>query len=379
MSSNALATLAILIIALVDGQNDIVAIGGYSEKEGLLFASLNEADGSLTTVNGPFNVGPNPSAITLIQHNNYNMIYTVNEAGERSKLVTVPFDPLNNYSINTDGIVSQSSYGETPCFLTHDINMKFLYIANYGGSGHNASFAVFEIDAETGYLSTDPIVYKKFASGSHVHCIQPNPNDFYNFYIADLGRNVVEHYRIVDTNNEYSLQLVSWIDFQPNSGPRTLAFNPIIDGILYLSLETSSKVSVITFDVNNYKLLDIQQTLSTLPINNTEYSACSHVQADNTGKYLYVGNRFTDNIASFKINVNNGLLIGNSLYLNECGGEIPRMFNIDKTNNYMLICNQEGDAPNVGTYKIDHQDNGHLKYLSQFDAARPAWAYITNT
>lgn len=376
--------LAFILIFSNNAQSDdsIVIIGGYSEEEGLLFASLDEEDGSLSLINGPFNIGPNPSTITVNQQPGFNMIYTVNEAGgSKASIVTVPFDPANNYSIDTDSMITQSAYGETPCYVSHDVNYTFVYLANYGGGG-NSSFAVFKINQDTGYLSSQPIVYKRFDSPgvtSHVHCILPNPNDALNFYIADLGRNVVEHYQIIDNGNDaYDLKLVSWIDFPPNSGPRTMAYNPVMDGIIYLSQEIGNRISVLSFDVVTYKLLDNKQTLSTLYSNmSNEDSACSHVMSDNEGKYVYVANRFTDNIASFTINRNNGLLIADSLYLNECGGEIPRSFNIDPTNNYLLVCDQEGDETNnVATFKIDHE-NGHLTQVSQFvRPVRPAWAYI---
>ena len=93
---------------------------------------------------------------------------------------------------------------------------------------------------------------------------------------------------------------------------------------------------------------------------------------DNEGKYLYCANRGHDSIVCYGIN-SVGLLNENSVKWYDCNGKVPRHFEIDPTNNYLVIANQEGVYSNISIFKINHNENGKLEFLSSRATGCPSW------
>jgi len=336
-----------------------VIIGGIDTTEGMVFRRFDPVTGSLSAVAGPDNaMGNGPETFQI----NYDkdIIYTAAAGG----IATIPFDIDNSFTLGTITPAPVSpAYG--PVWVSTDKDYTFIYTASYGWAADDSSgFRVFKLDSSTGLLSsTTPVISKGFTptaeaegtDGSHAHCILPHPNNAYHFYLADLARDVVEHYEIIDNQDgTYGYELRSNISFTDGSGPRTLAFNPVIDGILYLSEEYAYEVSVISFDTTTYELIQVEQSISTLP-DTTYWNAIeadvSHVDTDNEGRFLYVANRdnsetnpAADNMAVFELSTTTGWIVEDSLFINDCGGHIPRQFKIDPTNKYMFIANQFGDG-----------------------------------
>eukprot|EP01083_Nonionella_stella_P215970 776866_1 len=359
-----------------------IIIGGYGS-EGVSFKQFDPFDSSLSNINGPTTTGGNDPETFAINTVN-SRIYTASGAG----IASITYDINNAFTLGN--IQTYSINTNAPTYISSDSSNTYVYSASYGWTtDYSSGFQVFKIDSLTGdFTSTTPIIEHRFLATpiSHSHCILPNPNNPNHFYLADLGRDMIEHYEIIDNGNgSYSEILRSSVVFPSGYGPRTLAFNPIIDGILYVSLETEYKVSMISININTYYLENIQQTFSTLP-NTIEYngivSAVGHVDTDNDGKYLYVANRDNaradikaNNIAIFQLNITNGYIINNSLIINDCGGNIPRQFKIDPSNNYMFIANQFGDGESgwpgtqgtLAMYQIDHNNNGQLIEMNIID------------
>eukprot|EP00483_Globobulimina_turgida_P009915 UN09934 len=126
-----------------------------------------------------------------------------------------------------------------------------------------------------------------------------------------------------------------------------MAYNPVVNGILYISQEMGSAISVVQFDYKTNQLLNVIQTVSTLP-NNVKNDlgsiyTTSHIMCDKTATFIYCANRGHDSIVRYVIDNKTGILnenIGAEFF--KCGGKIPRHFNIDPTNNYLVVANQEG-------------------------------------
>ena len=305
-----------------------------------------------------------------------------------------------------DGLVKPIG---SPVWVETDTAYTFVYTATY----HDPGITVWKINDTNGFLTTNiPIINISYPSESHAHCIRPNPSSPYHFYVADLGRRLVEHYQIISNQDgTFSAQLRTSLSFPEPSGPRTLAFNPVIDGILYVSEELGAKVSVISFNITTYELIKIEQTVSTtVPGGQGNYTntAPSHVHTDQQARFLYVANRdnyhlrwLSNNMAIFKLNTSTGLIIEESLLIAPCGGNIPRQFSIDPTHKYMFIANQYGNnqwpkepnaramAGQLAIMKID-QMNGNLSviqilndsqlgYLNDYHLG-PTWvSFINNT
>ena len=56
------------------------------------------------------------------------------------------------------------------------------------------------------------------------------------------------------------------------------------------------------------------------------------------------------------------------------GGKVPRYFNIDPRNQFLVMANQEG-APfdNLSVFRILHQENGKLEFVRSIHSGTPSW------
>eukprot|EP01084_Bolivina_argentea_P096534 173534_1 len=328
--------------------------------------------------------GPNPAALLTIPETNH--IYVCNEYYGQSGLTTLRYDPAKNFEIAEAS--TQNSFGDDSCFLTTDKQRNFLYVANYGNTDENTSVSVYSIH-KSGCLTpfamdvitepgTNAIPSRQAAA--HMHSVLPckHLSEPYEFYAADLGRDSIYHYAMDRDDGE--LNVKSHIRLAGGDGPRHLSYHPMMNGIMYASLELESQIAVIQYDYESNKLMNVAQKVNSLP-SDVANDACagvlstakvSHILCDGTGRFVYCGNRGHDSIVRYVVDQKSGLLdehIGGEWY--PCGGEVPRYFEIDPSNNYLIVANQESDT--VTVFRIDHDQNGALQFVQSVDSASPSW------
>jgi 6-phosphogluconolactonase len=205
--------------------------------------------------------------------------------------------------------------------------------------------------------------------------------------VADLGTDQVFHFELVASNNDSSkpqdqcvqakremeceLLLRSKVKLADGSGPRHLWYhpNPALS-VVYVSNELDNTVSVIQVDYATFLLKSVLQTVPGLPRDFKEESSHSHIMTDHAGRFLYVANRGHNTLTCFQIDSKTGKLSAPAWY--SCGGSVPRHFNIDPSNRFMLVTNQEGQEPNVAVLQIDHDANGALKVVDRAPVGSPA-------
>ena len=115
------------------------------------------------------------------------------------------------------------------------------------------------------------------------------------------------------------------------------------------------------------------QTISTLPEGYSGKRLCSQIQIHPEGKYLYVGNRGHDSIASFLIDEVRGTLtsIGWTPV-----GPVPRAFGLDPTGNFLYVSSLE--AGSMVSFRID-QRSGELFRLEIYEVGNlPMWVLIAD-
>eukprot|EP01084_Bolivina_argentea_P319085 553466_1 len=372
--------------------NTYMFVGCYSRKmghaaglgKGISVFNFDTTNGNakyITTI-PESDCGLNPTAFYI--NNKTNYIYACNEYSTQSSLTGVQFDPDNNFE--TIQQFTQKSFGQDPCFAISDWGQNFLYVANYGGTD-KPSVSIYKIDENSNYLipfakhiPTEPgsNAIPSRQALPHMHCIMPCKNlaEPFQFYVNDLGRDSIYHYKMSE-NGE--LKVISSLQFVGGDGPRHMSYNPIINGILYISQEMGSSISVVQFNYKTNKLLDIVQRVTTLPsdiINDAgSVYTTSQIMCDKTGRFVYCTNRGHDSIVRYIIDNKTGLLdenIGPAFY--KCGGKVPRHFNIDPTNNYLIVANQEG-APfdNISIFKINHNKNGALQFVQCIQSGTPSF------
>ncbi|MGL4632650.1 MAG: lactonase family protein, partial [Leadbetterella sp.] len=291
---------------------------------------------------------PNPTYVCT--NAMQNRVYAVSET-TKGKVYSLSLDrsfgfrPLN----------SVSTKGEDPCHVILDKTEKWLFASNYSGG----SMSVFPIlaDGSIGGLHfTESFPgrgpHKGRQEKSHIHMVNIS-DDNTRVYVADLGTDKVYVYAF----DAGSGQLVRQkdIDFSGGSGPRHIAFHPVLP-YMYVVHELKNTVSSISLQDKKEVVLE---TISTLPPDYKGENYCAAIRLSANGEYVYVSNRILNTIARFSVNKSTGKLT----LLDQTGtqGDFPRDFAMTPDEKYMFVLNQKTD--NVCLLK---NNEGILKYSQEF-------------
>jgi 6-phosphogluconolactonase len=294
----------------------------------------------------------NPSY--LVVHPSKKYLYAVNETGG---VATDTSGAVSAFRIDPEtsalSLINQvSSTGDWPCHISVDYSGKFALVANYGGS-----VAILPLLEDGSIAEASKTIEHQGGgptdrqSGPHAHMIIPGLDNELA-YAVDLGADKVFIYEL-DTDNKNLVPTQIDTDLAPGSGPRHLAIHPKFK-TAYVVNELIGTIEC--FNIDESGGLARFQTISTLAQGSDADAACADIQIHPSGKYLYASNRGgVNNIATYEVSSQNGtlrLLGHQSTY-----GKGPRSFVIDPNGDFLLVANQDTD--NVFTFKID-KDTGLL-------------------
>jgi 6-phosphogluconolactonase len=140
---------------------------------------------------------------------------------------------------------------------------------------------------------------------------------------------------------------------EPGAGPRHLEFHP--NGrYLYVTNELNSTIGVYDYDAGNGTLKH-KQSISAVPDDFVGTNSLADIHITQSGLFLYVSNRGHDSIAVFVVDPDQGYLT--PVETVSSGGQTPRNFALDPSNNFLLVANQE--SHNLIVFQIDKR-NGRL-------------------
>ncbi|RDI14546.1 lactonase family protein [Flavobacterium sp. AG291] len=271
----------------------------------------------------------NPSYFTVNKSN--NVIYSVNEDGTKSDVTSFKYNPATG---KLQYLNKKDSEGADPCYIINDD--KNVIVANYSGG----SIAVFGkkndgalTDAKQVIRHTGSSINKDRQEKAHVHMVYFSPDKKYIFS-NDLGEDKIYIYSYNPDGGANTLTFKESIYVKPGSGPRHLVFNP--NGIFfYVINELSATIGVYSYSYEKPQLI---QELSLYAKDCTDFNSAAHISFSKDGKYLYATNRGDANtITVFKVH-SNGMI--NQVQQITTGGEGPRNFVIDPTDNYLLVAHQ---------------------------------------
>ena len=120
------------------------------------------------------------------------------------------------------------------------------------------------------------------------------------------------------------------------------------------------QILVWKFDPQTGKLAPASKHIVSLPPGFAGSNFCSEILVSSDGKFVYAGNRLHDSIGIFKI-ADDGTLT--HVADEWTRGNYPRSFGFDPTGNFLYCCNQRGD--NVATFKVD-RETGMLAFTGQY-------------
>ncbi|MGN9748085.1 lactonase family protein [Acinetobacter baumannii] len=326
--------------------------------EGLYQLQVN-ADGTLT----PVKILQMKSPSWVVKSKDGRFAYTTNEENEGA--VTA----LSVQNGKVEVLNTVNSHGGHPTHASISLDGKFLFVSNYSafdkGRGGVAVLSILP----NGHLG-EMVQNIVFAEGSghvkgrqdsgHAHSTTFSPDGKY-LYASDLGNDKVYAFRYNPSKPQpLEADKSRDVSFKHGSGPRHMVFSP--NGKqAYITAEMRSEI--VTFNVQDGHLKKVAELKLVHEDKTPEFKSASGIILSPNGKYVIAANRGADNkLLVFKIQ-QNGLLGQPQVY--KANGIEPRAFSFDESGKYLYVTNVYSN--NISLFRFDTK-NGSLKPLG--DAAK---------
>lgn len=308
--------------------------------------------GVLTQISGsPYSVGE--GSISLALHPSGNFLYAANP-GQGG---TIEND-ISLFDIAKDGTLAEVSprtaLGPTasqPKLLVMDPGGAFLYVMNTGSS----NISVFAIDSGSGAL-TQVIPGSPFSIGATLLNMALSPSGNFLFVsLAGSPNGFIATYSV----NAGQLSLVG-LTSTSGLNPYGLAVDASGTHV-YAGNNNASSSSIAVFSVDSSGTLTPVQGS---PISDG-YSNPVDMMFDPSGKFLYVANQGSNNVAVFSIDANGlPLALTTSTTTNAFGTEAsPSFLAADPTGKYIYVGNQ-GTTAGIQAFSVS---NGVLTALTTYN------------
>ena len=278
----------------------------------------------------------NPIYIAFSQNRKY--LYSACSHLRKSGLISVHEIDLEERTLNL--INTQDSGGLVPCYVSLDLNNRYLLAANYS----SGSFRCFPILDNGGLGLPVQTIHHHGKSDHperqtepHIHCILTDPTNYF-VYAVDLGTDQIVPYKF----NSIDGGIIKFYDgitnLPPGSGPRHLYFHPR-QPWLYLITELSNKIHCYKIDEGSI-LIETHQS-STIHGSQKSESFAADIIIDPLGLFLYASNRGDDSISIFSISQIDGTL--NYLTTKSAGGKYPWSLDIISTGDFLIVANKHSN------------------------------------
>ncbi len=254
----------------------------------------------------------------------------------------------------------QSSQGRGNCHVQSSPDGKYVFAANYS-SGHAVALPI----DESGMLEPATSVVVGEGSGPnlnrqkspHAHQVMMNPGGEF-LLVPDLGTDKIMNYAFDSESGVLNPNpKQAFLNIEPGSGPRHLAFHPE-KNLVYILSEMSSSVTACTFDPKS-GVLEIISTSSIVEADFTGKLQAAAIRVHPNGKFVYASNRDDNsNLAVFSIESDGALkqtqIIRDIPYW-------PRDFNLTPDGAYLLVAGAR--ANEIALYSVD-KNTGALEKMN---------------
>ena len=336
----------------LDTHTEVLFIGTYTLKEshvdgkaeGVYVYEMDKETGELRYVSTS---EPTISPSYLAVHPNRQWLYAVNEFNGGDEFATVTAMAYDTATRSLSLLSEAGSRGQYPCHVSIDNSGRFVMAANYSGG----SVVLYPI-AEDGAI-TESSAYQQHTGGSdhprqeapHAHQILQYPGKDWVF-ATDLGANKVYEYKL-DTISMTLDKVAAHAISPEQSGPRHAAFHPT-KPIAYLLHELMGRIEV--FPLNDSSRFEKSiQILPTPVADGDEPAYPGAIKVHPNGRFLYATNRVGLNeMMSYAIAEDGTLSLTGRFSTH---GEMPRDFAIDPSGQFLLVANQNTD--NIVTFDIN--------------------------
>jgi len=339
-------------------------VGTYTDagSEGIYTFSLDPVTGKLSD-HGLAAKSNNPSFLALTSDGKFLLAVheTKDENGSSSGFVE-SFETKSDHRLTS--LSKASSGGAHPCYVSVSKD-NYVLAANYTGG----SVALFRLD-NNGKLSAALDIQQHYGKGPnkarqgepHVHSAFFEPGSE-RIFVADLGIDEVSVYQLDKSKSKLVATSIPAIKITPGSGPRHMAFHPILK-LVYIVNELANTVAVVS--LNKDQSFTTIETVSSLPSGYDKPNTGADIHISNDGRFLYVSNRGLNSIAIFSVDSKNGkiALIGQE----PTKGDGPRNFTLSPDNSWLLVANQ--NTQDIVSFRRD-ATTGKLQFADQVKALKP--------
>ncbi|QEU46054.1 lactonase family protein [Schleiferilactobacillus harbinensis] len=244
--------------------------------------------------------------------------------------------------------------GSSPAHVFYDGGRSLLYAANY----HKGQVLVYSVAADGTLALVDTVQHeghgpKPEQEAAHVHETILTPDN--RLIACDLGMDQIDTFDISASGH---LTHAATFTTPAGFGPRHIVFHPSAP-IAYLLGELGSAVIVLAYDAAKGSFTQLEEK-SLIPDDWTAFNGSAAIRVSQDGRFLYASNRGHNSIAVFSISPD-----GRKISLIQrisTEGRIPRDFNLDPTDRYVLAVNQDSD--NGTLYRRD-PESGFLTMIQK--------------
>ena len=324
----------------------VAYVGSYthgSSRQGIHVYDVDVENGTLTE-RSSVEVS-NASHMAVSKNGKY--LYSIEDEGvavfERDK--NGDLSRIN--SVNIDGMRG--------CFLSTDVDGKYLYVAGY----HDGKVTVVHThkDGRLGSLM-DGVFHTGLGSVAernfrpHVNCVRPTPDNKY-LCAVDNGIDQVKIYRVNKLRNK--LELVDILRCPRESGPRIIRFSD--DGkFAYILFERSNEIRAYKYDgsgkVPAFELIQTIETSAKKDVHDT-HNAASGLSLANDGKHLFCTTAGEDTVSMFERDEETGMLTRK--FTLPISGEYPKDLVLLPDDKHLVLANHASNT--LTTFTVDYEKN----------------------
>ncbi|WP_299695768.1 lactonase family protein [uncultured Vibrio sp.] len=288
----------------------------------------------------------NPSFVVATQLG----IYTASEVDQLKQPQLIHIANASSKTANNSGAIS----GDHPCHITIDPSHRFAITSQYS----SGTFDIFSLSINGNIdkrLKTIKMVgsgpNKERQTGPHAHqCLflQNSPQ----FVTVDLGADRINFYCFDEEQEEFLDEPMQSIKAPAGSGPRHLIFNKAEDKA-YVICELSETILMLEKVLG---IWGIVEEIDALPnIEKGEATAAIKLSPDE--QFLYVSCRHQSRISRFRIEATTKMPI--FIDSSSTEGNFPRDFHITDCGQWLIAANQHSN--NITSFKRNIED-GSLVY-----------------
>ncbi|MFA0131407.1 lactonase family protein [Vibrio splendidus] len=288
----------------------------------------------------------NPSFITATKSG----IYTASEVEQKKlpKLIHIP--NVDSQIASNTGLIS----GDHPCHVAIDPHNKFAITSQYS----SGTFDIFSLSIN-GNIDKRLKTIKMVGSGPNRerqtsphahHCLflQNSPQ----FVTVDLGTDRINFYCFDEEQEEFLDEPMQSIKAPAGNGPRHLIFNKVEDKA-YVICELSETILILEKSLGIWNIVD---EVDALP-NMEKGGATAAIKLSPDEQFLYVSCRHQSRISNFSVDSEAQKLTFIDSYDTE--GKFPRDFHITDDGQWLVAANQHSN--NITSFKRNIED-GSLNY-----------------